>query len=106
MLDQILRELQIKVLPRNLPEFVEVDVTDLTVGHSIHVRDISVPDAEVLDDPDSTVCTVGPPRVEVAPAEEIEEVEEEMAEPELIRKPKEEEAEGAGEEGASSGEKE
>lgn len=106
VLDQILRELEIKVLPKNLPEFVEVDVTELTVGHSVHVRDIEVPDAEVLDDPDSTVCTVVPPRVEVAEVEEAEELEEEMAEPELIRKAKEEEAEGGEEGGQGSGEKE
>jgi len=94
VLDQIMRELEIKVLPRNMPDHIDVDVQDLGVGHSIHVRDIAVPDAEILEDLDATVCTVVPPRVieaeaVVVPEEEVEE----MLEPELIRKPREE-AEG------------
>jgi large subunit ribosomal protein L25 len=106
VLDQIMRELEIRVFPRNLPEFVEVDVDALTVGHSIHVRDIEVLDAEVLDDPDATVCTVVAPRVEVEAVEVPEEEEEELLEPELIRKAKaEEEDEGAGEAGGESTEK-
>jgi len=88
VLDQIMRELEIRVLPKDLPEFVEVDVTNLTVGHSVHVRDIQVANAEILDDPDATVCTVVPPRVEIEPVPVPEEEEEELLEPELIRKPK------------------
>ncbi len=92
VLDQIMRELEIRVLPRNMPDHIDVDVQHLTVGHSIHVRDIAVPDAEILDDPDATVCTIVPPRVVeaervVVPEEEVEE----MLEPELIRKPRVEE---------------
>jgi hypothetical protein len=61
---------------------------------SIHVRDVSVANAEILDDPAMTVCTVVPPRVEVEPVAVVEEEEEELLEPELIRKAKaEEEAE-------------
>jgi large subunit ribosomal protein L25 len=88
VLDQIMRELEIRVLPKDLPGFIEVDVTDLTVGHSVHVSDIQVPNAEILDDPEATVCTVVPPRVEVEPVPVPEEEEEELLEPELIRKPK------------------
>ena len=96
VLDQVLRDVEIRVLPSKLPEFIELDVTSLTVGHSLHVSDIKVPDAEILDDPDSTVCTVVPPRVEIEPVVVIEEEEEEALEPELIRKPRpEEEAEEA-----------
>jgi large subunit ribosomal protein L25 len=94
VLDQITRELEIRVLPKDMPEFVEVDVTELTVAHSVHVRDIVVPNAEILDDPEATVCTVVPPRVEIEPVAVAEEEEEELLEPELIRKAKaEEEAE-------------
>ena len=104
VLDQILRELEIKVLPKDLPEQVELDVTDLLINQSIHVRDIEVPDAEILEDPNKTVCTVVPPRVEAEPTVVVEEEEEEAVEPELIRKPKaEEEGEGEAE---SAGQKE
>jgi len=103
VLDQILRELEIRVLPKDLPDRIEVDVTDLMVGHSIHVRDVEVPDAEILIDLDATICTVVPPRVEAEPvAEELAEEVEEAGEPELIRKAKEEEggeAEDAGTQG-------
>ena len=89
VLDHVLRELEIEVLPSNIPEHVDLDVTQLAIGHSLFVRDIDVPNARVLNDPDTTICTVVAPRTEEAPAP----VEEAVAttEPELIRKPKPEE---------------
>lgn len=95
VLDHLLHRLEIRVYPRDLPDHVEVDVTSLTIGHAIFVRDLSVPNAEVLEEPGRPVCTVVPPRTEaeVAPAATPEAA----AEPELIRKPKAEE-EGAAEE--------
>jgi len=69
---------------------VELDVTALTIGHSVFVRDITIEKAHILNDPDTPVATVVAPRTEEAPAV----VEEPAAvEPELIRKPKAE-AEG------------
>ena len=95
-LDQVLREVQIAVLPRHIPERVELTVTELTIGQSLHVRDLVIENANILTDGEMTICSVIPPRVEeeVAPVEgavEEEEPEEESAEPELIRKPKGEE---------------
>ena len=89
VLDHVLRELEIEVLPSYIPEHVELDVTELAIGHSLFVRDIDVPNARVLNDPDTPICTVVAPRTEEAPAP----VEEAVAttEPELIRKPKPEE---------------
>jgi large subunit ribosomal protein L25 len=89
VLDHVLRELEIEVLPSNIPEHVDLDVTELAIGHSLFVRDIEVPNARVLNDPDTPICTVVAPRTEEAPAP----VEEAVAttEPELIRKPKPEE---------------
>jgi large subunit ribosomal protein L25 len=89
VLDHVLRELEIEVLPSNIPEHVDLDVTELAIGHSLFVRDIDVPNARVLNDPDTPICTVVAPRTEEAPAP----VEEAVAttEPELIRKPKPEE---------------
>lgn len=100
VLEQFLRALEIEVLPRDIPEHVEVDVTNLGIGHSLHVSDISVPNAVVLSDPHTTICTVVPPRVEEEPVPEL--AEEEAAEPELIRKPREDEEES--EEGEAAGE--
>jgi large subunit ribosomal protein L25 len=103
VLDQIMRELEIKVLPKDLPDHIEVDVTELTVGDSIHVSDVAVPDAEILAEPGATICTVVPPRVEAEPeVEALAEEEEEGVEPELIRKPKEEEGAEAEDAGSQS----
>lgn len=97
VLDQVMRELTIRVLPRNIPDRLNVDVTELRVGQSLHVRDVTIPDVEILTDPGKTICTVVAPRVEAEPVEGAE-AEEEAAEPEVIRKAKEED-EGEGDEG-------
>lgn len=95
ILDQVMHELEIRVDPANIPNHVDVDVTPLQIGHSIHVRDLNVPGGvEVLDDEDATVCTVSAPRASETPAAGVAVVPEAAAEPELIRKPKEGEEEG------------
>jgi large subunit ribosomal protein L25 len=85
VLDHVLRELDVEVLPSNIPDHVDLDVTALTIGHSLFVRDVKVENAKVLNDPDTPICTVVAPRTEEAPAV-VEEVV--TTEPELIRKPK------------------
>jgi large subunit ribosomal protein L25 len=97
ILDQTMRELEIEVDPANIPNHVEVDVTKLTIGSSVHVRDIPLPDGvEVLDDEDASVCVVAAPRAvieETAVAEGAEV--EAAAEPEVIRAKKPDEEEGS-----------
>ncbi len=97
VLDQTLREIEIRVLPKDIPEHIDIDVTDLKVGQSVHVSDIEVPNAVILEDAKATICSVIAPRVEAEPTEAVEE-EEEVAEPELIRKPKAEGEEAGTEE--------
>jgi large subunit ribosomal protein L25 len=94
VLDHSLRDLEIEVLPADIPEHVELDVTALAIGHSLFVRDVTIPKARILNDPDTPICTVVAPRTEEAPAV-VEEVV--TTEPELIRKPKPEEDEAEGE---------
>jgi len=84
----VLRDLEILVLPTDIPDRLDVDVTALRIGQSLHVSDLTIPNAEILTDADATVCTVVAPRVEEEPV--VAEVPEETVEPELIRKPKEE----------------
>jgi len=88
VLDQVLREVKIEVLPEHIPDRVELDVTNLKIGDSLHVRDLSIPNAVILNGPDLTIATVVPPRAEevAAPAPETAA---EVAEPELIRKVRE-----------------
>jgi large subunit ribosomal protein L25 len=104
VLDQVAREVEIEVLPDHIPERVELDVTNLNIGHSLHVRDLVIPNATILTQPDLTIATVVPPRTEEAPLPAAEGVTE-VAEPELIRKVREEEGEeGEGEAEAKAAE--
>jgi large subunit ribosomal protein L25 len=91
VLDHSLRELEIEVLPADIPEHVELDVTALTIGHSLFVRDLQIANAEILNEPDTPICSVVAPRTEEAPVA-VEEVAA-PTEPELIRKPKPDEDE-------------
>jgi large subunit ribosomal protein L25 len=93
VLDHHLHRITLKVLPADIPDHIEVDVTDLTVGHAIHVRDVTVPNGEIMNDGDVSIVSVVVTRAEVA-AETTVAVE---GEPELIKKGKGEEGEGAGE---------
>jgi large subunit ribosomal protein L25 len=87
VMEHLLHKISVRVLPANLPDHIEIDVTGLGLAQAVLVRDVVVPNAEILNDPTQAVCTVVPPRTEPAPVEAIEPV----AEPELIRKPKAEE---------------
>lgn len=85
VLDQALREVELEVLPADIPTSIDLDVSGLAIGHSLFVRDLKVERAEILNDPDTAVCSVVAPRTEeaAAPAEEGG-----STEPELIRKAK------------------
>jgi large subunit ribosomal protein L25 len=102
VLDQVTREVEIEVLPEHIPDRVELDVTALKIGDSLHVNALTIPNATILTHPDLTIATVVPPRAEevvaVAP-----EAAAEVAEPELIRKVREDEEEGAEGEGEKEG---
>jgi large subunit ribosomal protein L25 len=100
VLDQVTREVEIEVLPEQIPDRVELDVTALKIGDSLHVRDLAIPNAVILTGADLTIATVVPPRAEEVAAP-TPEAAAEVAEPELIRKPREEEGEAVeGEAGA------
>lgn len=91
-------ELEVQCLPSEIPEYFELDVTDLDIGDSLHVADLNTGGVEPLEDLDSTLCVVVPPtiiQVEEEPAEELELAE---LEPELIGEEAPEEVEEIGEE--------
>ena len=92
MLDQVLRTISVEVDPGNIPNHIDVDVTNLDLQESIHVRDLKLPaGVEVLENEGETICVVAPPRAEVEVAPAAAEGEEAAAEPEVIRAKKEEE---------------
>ncbi|VAX32046.1 LSU ribosomal protein L25p [hydrothermal vent metagenome] len=91
ILQQAHSELEIECLPDIIPSHLEIDVSGLKVGHSLHVSDLSLQEGiKVFDNPEEVIATV------IAPAMEVEAVateEAETAEPEVIKKGKKEEAE-------------
>jgi len=89
ILEETMHQLHLRLDPSSIPDHIDVDVTPLTIGHSIHVRELTLPDGvTVLDDENATVCVCTAPKavVETVAAPEAEEGA--PAEPELIRKVK------------------
>jgi large subunit ribosomal protein L25 len=70
ILEVVTRSLEVECTPDNVPEFIEVDVTPLGVGHSLHLGDIRFPAGVVPMEKDlrMTVAAVNAPKVEAAPA--------------------------------------
>jgi large subunit ribosomal protein L25 len=90
ILEEVMHQVHLRLDPSNIPDHIDVDVTPLTIGHSIHIRELQLPaGVTVLDDPGATVCVCTAPKAEVAAAAaEGEAAAGAVAEPELIRKPK------------------
>ena len=95
ILETILREIEVRCLPTAIPSSIEVDVSHLNIGDSVHVSDIAVTDVTILNDPAETIATVVPPTVMEEKAPEAAVVEGAPAEPEVIAKGKKEEEEAA-----------
>jgi large subunit ribosomal protein L25 len=91
IVDWVTRELEIESLPRDIPEKITVDISNLEIGKHVRVADIQVPDkVKILTEPDIVIAHVVAPRaeevaavVEAAPAAEGA-----VAEPEVIKKGK------------------
>jgi large subunit ribosomal protein L25 len=64
ILEQVRRLIQIQCLPGDIPKSIDVDVSPLKIGDSIHVQDIHVEKAKILSDTNFTIATVVPPAVE------------------------------------------
>jgi large subunit ribosomal protein L25 len=98
LLDIVHRELRVECLPGDIPENIEVDVTELKIGDHIRVKDLKVSDKiKILDDPETVVVAVEHPRAEEPVAAAVPETEAEQ-EPEVIKKGKAVEAEEGEEE--------
>jgi len=71
-----LRKVSIKALPKDMPEFIDMDVSSLDLGNSIKVKDINVKDFTVLNSTRITIATVSVPRMILEEEPEEEELEE------------------------------
>lgn len=88
ILETFLRDLEIECLPRNIPDFIPINIDELDIGDSVHVRDIKTAEGiRIVDNPDQVVITIGTPtKVEIpvvevaaAPAEAAAPIEEKVA---------------------------
>jgi large subunit ribosomal protein L25 len=82
ILDHAMREIELECLPTSIPKDIEIDVNELDLGHSLHVRDLALPaDVTLLSDANLSVVSVVAPKVEEEPvAAELEEGEETLVE--------------------------
>ncbi|CAD7837116.1 MAG: hypothetical protein [Olavius algarvensis Delta 4 endosymbiont] len=91
MTQLIRRELEVLCLPDNVPEHIEIDITDLNIGDSVHVEDVQLEgDIEIPHDVDFTILTILSAKMK---EEEVEEEELEEGE-EGVEEGEEAEAEG------------
>lgn len=69
LLEHMLRELEIEVLPTDIPEFITADVTSLGLGDALHVSDLKTASGvKVVSLPSLTIATVAVPKEEAAAA--------------------------------------
>jgi large subunit ribosomal protein L25 len=96
-LERVLWNIRVGCLPKDIPENITIDVSELDIGDSIHVSDLSLPaGVDFISDAKEVVVTVAAP---VKEEEIIEEAEAPAEEPEVIKeKPKDKEEAAAGEE--------
>ncbi len=94
ILQNVLREIEIECLPDKIPGHIRVDISNLEIGQSFHVRDLDLgSDVKIFTDPQEVIANIVAPVVEeVAPAEATAATAE-TAEPEIAKKGKKEEEE-------------
>ena len=91
IVDWVTRELEIESLPRDIPEKITVDISNLEIGKHVRVADITVPDkVKILTELDIVIAHVVAPRAEevAVVAEAAPVAEGAVAEPEVIKKGK------------------
>lgn len=99
LLDHVMHNISIQCLPADLVESIEVDISELDIGDSVYVSDLSVSSKlTIITDSESMVAAVNAPNVEAEESEESSEElsendSEEASEPEVIGEEKEEEKE-------------
>jgi large subunit ribosomal protein L25 len=74
VLEHVTRELTIEALPNDIPDSLEHDVSEMVIGDTITLDQVRVPEnVKLIDDPETVVATLTPPRLQVEAEDEIEE---------------------------------
>ncbi len=98
MLELVLREIPVRATIDKFPEHFDIDVTNLRMGHSIHIADLKYPDIEFVLPPESAIVTILTPRKLAAAVEAATAPAAGAAEPEVIKEKKTAEEAGPAEE--------
>ncbi|MCI4445018.1 MAG: 50S ribosomal protein L25/general stress protein Ctc [Candidatus Aminicenantes bacterium] len=101
LVDFLVRELEVECLPRDIPEAIKVDISNLHLHQSFKVQNLEIPaGVKILNDPNTAIVVISSIAEEAAPAASSEEVVEtaEVKEPEVIKKERKKEEEEAEEE--------
>jgi len=93
IVQQTLHKVTVSCLPANIPEHISIDITDLALGDSVHVRDLTVENVRFLQNPEVIIVSVVVPRAAVEAVATAEAAAEAGAEPEVITKGKQTEDE-------------
>ena len=96
VLEHVLFKIKVRALPKDLPEYIEVDVSHLEIGQAIHLGDIKAPaGVEILGEKKVSVIACAAPISEAQEAAVLEGATAAAGEVEMIKEKKEEGAEGA-----------
>lgn len=94
LVDFVHREIEIECLPGDIPEHIDIDITELLIGEAVRVRDVAVDVPwTAISEPETMLVHVVAPRAAEAPAEEAAPAAPAAAEPEIIKRGKTEKAE-------------
>jgi large subunit ribosomal protein L25 len=74
VLEQVTREVNIEALPTDIPDLITQDVSEMVINDNITVESLSAPSGvTILDDPETVIVTLSPPRLQIEEEPEIEE---------------------------------
>lgn len=88
IVQQTLHKVTVSCLPANIPQHITINVSDLALGDSVHVRDLAIENIKFLQNPEVIIVSVVVPRAAVEPVATAEAAGEEKSEPEVITKGK------------------
>ena len=63
-LQHMVHKIDVKCLPQDLPSHIDIDISDLKINHSVHLRELNVPKVKFIGNMDQGIVAVLPPRVE------------------------------------------
>jgi large subunit ribosomal protein L25 len=93
IIQHIIHKLEIECLPKDIPQHIDIDITNLKIGDAIHVRDLKLENISFITSEGAVIVAVTHPKVEAEQPAAEEPVEGEITQPELVGKGKEDKEE-------------